>query len=92
MGLKVVYAFLRDPDLVRAPQREIARAAAPKLGVGSRSIASVQATEIIHLLRPEKLGKLNLDMLIEEMCDHPEIQFDKYEQLMAAFINGFVGH
>ncbi len=37
-----------------------------------------------------ELGALNLERLVEEMCEYIDIQYDRNQQLLSAFMAGFL--
>lgn len=59
------------------------------LGSDVGEIASVDCHAHIKRLVNEDMGSLHLDVLVEEMCSHPEIDFDRYDKLLSAFLDGF---
>jgi len=59
------------------------------LGKDARKIASEKTREVIQNLFADKIDGLRSDRLVEEMCDYPERDFEKNNDLLAAFIKGF---
>ncbi len=68
---------------------DITQAAACLLGQRARNIAKENTVAMIDALVREELEKLNMDLLVEEMCIHIENEFEKKQQLLSAFISGF---
>ncbi len=69
---------------------DITQAAAHLLGQHARSIAQENTRgEIVRLANGES-GALNLERLVEEMCEHIDIQYDRNQQLLSAFMVGFM--
>ena len=64
-------------------------AAACLLGQRARDIANKNTVAVIEALVNEEPGKLNFDLLAEEMCSHIENEFDRKLQLLSAFLDGF---
>lgn len=65
------------------------QSAAYLLGRRASSIAKENTRVRIRALINEELAKLNLDLLVEEMCTHTENEFDRKLQLLSAFMDGF---
>jgi predicted nucleotidyltransferase len=68
---------------------DITQAAACLLGQRARNIAKNNTVAMINALANEKLAKLNLELLVEEMCVHIENEFERKQQLLSAFFEGF---
>jgi len=68
---------------------DITLAAACLLGQRARAIAKYIKVVMINALVKEQLGKLNLDLLVEEMCIHTENEFERKQLSLSAFFDGF---
>lgn len=69
---------------------DITQAAAHLLGQHARSIAQGNTRREIARLANGELGALNLERLAEEMCEHIEVQYHRNQQLLSAFMAGFL--
>jgi predicted nucleotidyltransferase len=68
---------------------DITQAAAHLLGEKAKDIAqTLTKDEIGRLARGELEGRA-LDRLVEEMCEHIDVEHDRNQQLLAAFLAGF---
>jgi predicted nucleotidyltransferase len=69
---------------------DITQAAAYLLGQHAKSIAHANTLREIGRLAKGELGELNLERLTEEMCEHIDIQHDRNQQLLSAFMAGLI--
>lgn len=77
-----------DSTLMEQYDWDIELAGAHQLGVDARSIAGEQTFRAINgLFSGESV--LGVDRLIEDMCDHLELEYDQSEKLTNAMIAGF---
>jgi len=68
---------------------DIRQASAYLLGQHAKSIAQANTRRQIAGLANGELDELNLDRLVEEMCEHINTQYDRNQQLLTAFMTGF---
>lgn len=68
---------------------DLTQAAAYMLGQHAKSIAQVNTRREIARFANGEMGELNLERLAEEMCEHFDIQYDRNQQLLSAFMAGF---
>ena len=92
-AIQDVIDALYDGDNTQIMERydwDITQAAAHLLGQHARSIAQASTREEIVRLANGESGALNLERLVEEMCEHIEFQYDRNQQLLSAFMAGFI--
>lgn len=68
---------------------DITQAAAYLLGQHAKGIAQANTLEEIGRLADGELGEPNLERLAEEMCENIDIQHERNQQLLSAFMAGF---
>lgn len=78
-----------DTQILQTYGWDLTQAAACLLGQRARDIANKNTVAVIEALVNEEPGKLNFDLLAEEMCSHIENEFDRKLQLLSAFLDGF---
>ena len=78
-----------DTQIIETYDWDITQAAACLLGQRARDIAKENTVARFDALVNKELGKLNFNLLAEEMCSHIEIEFGKKQQLLSAFLDGF---
>ncbi len=81
-------ALYEDTTLMEQYDWDIGLAGAHQLGMDARAIAGEQTLRLIAELFSGG-GTLSVERLIEEMCDHHELEYDKNEKLTQAMIAGF---
>lgn len=79
-----------NQDLMEQYDWDIKLASAYQLGIDARAIASDKTCDVITKLFNNKHENLSVELLIEEMCEHIEQQYTRSEQLLNAFIEGFL--
>jgi len=77
-----------DTTIIETYDWDITQAAAYLLGQRAGKIAKTNTTKAIKAQLNEEMGKLNMDLLIEEMCTHIENEFELKLQLASAFLDG----
>jgi len=86
-----INAGLHDnQDLMEQYDWDIELTSAYQLGKDSQTIAADQTFDAIAKLFKGEHEKLSVALLVEEMCEHIELQFVRNEQLIQAFIRGFM--
>ena len=76
-------------EILKTYSWDVKQAGACLLGRRARDIAKANTVKIIKALIQEALPGLHLDLLTEEMCTHIGNDFERNNQLLSAFINGF---
>lgn len=79
-----------NQDLMEKYDWDIELASAYQLGADSRAIMSDKTYDVIAMLFNDEHESLSVDILIEEMCEYIEQQYIRNEQMMNAFIDGFL--
>ena len=69
---------------------DITQAAAHLLGQHAKRIAQANTQREIARLANGELGELDLERLAEEMCEYIDVQYDRNQQLLSAFMAGFI--
>ncbi len=67
----------------------ITHASAHLLGQHAKNISQANTRQEIIRLASGELGERTLDRLAEEMCEHINVQLDRNQQLLSAFMAGF---
>ncbi len=86
---EVTDTLYKDTQIIETYDWDITQAAACLLGQRARKIAKENTVKVIESLVKEEYKKLNLDLLVEEMCVYIDNEFDRKSQLLSAFIDGF---
>ena len=79
-----------EPDVMAFYDWDIELASAYQLGVEAEAITAEQTYNTITRLLNGDDDKLSVEMLVEEMCERIEREYERNESLMKAFINGFI--
>lgn len=78
-----------DADLMGGYEWDINLGAAEILGRSVRDVLQPRTTELLSQLFDDGTGKLTLENLVEDSCVHPDIQMERHEALIQAFVKGF---
>lgn len=68
---------------------DITLAAAEVLGRHVAPVLLSDTAVLLEQLIDKGVGKLTLERLVEESCNQAEIQFDRHQALMNAFVKGY---
>lgn len=83
-------ALYEDQDVMDTYDNELTMAAACHLGRNSAAIAGSSSYEFISLLLGNNENAVHRETLIEEMCEQIDREYGRNENLMGAFIDGFL--
>lgn len=86
---EVKESLYAKPQIMETYDWDITQAAACLLGQRARKIAKEKTATMINALAKDGPGKLNLGLLVEEMCTHIDNEFERKQQLLSAFFDGF---
>jgi predicted nucleotidyltransferase len=78
-----------DQELMARNEWDINLSAAEILGTNVRNVLQPKAAELLSQLFDQGTGKLTVENLVEDSCTHPDIQIDRHEALIQAFIREF---
>lgn len=78
-----------DQELMARNEWDINLSAAEILGTHVRNVLQSKAAELLSQLFEHGTGKLTVENLVEDSCTHSDIQIDRHEALIQAFIRGF---
>jgi len=78
-----------EEKILKTYDWDVKQAGACLLGQRARNIAKEDTVRMIEALQQKILPGLHLDFLTEEMCTHIENEFERNNQLLSAFIDGF---
>ena len=79
-----------NQDVMAFYDWDVELASAYQLGVEAEAIAEEQTyNAIAHLFNGDDY-KLSVEILVEEMCEQVDREYERNESLMKAFINGFI--
>ncbi|MES9850332.1 MAG: hypothetical protein ABW170_00685 [Candidatus Thiodiazotropha sp. L084R] len=87
-GTSIKDEIYESSDLMASFEYDITLAAAYLLGKQVSDMASKSALTLIEQIRQGVLGQRNFDRLIEDMCVHPEYEFERMRKLFSAFLDG----
>lgn len=79
-----------NQDLMEAYEWDIELASAYQLGVDAESIAEEQTYDAIAGLFNGEHNSLSVELLVEEMCELTDREYERNEALANAFIDGFL--
>jgi len=82
-------ALYAEEKILETYDWDVKQAGACLLGQRARDIAKEDTVRMIEAVRQETLPGLHFDLLTEEMCTHIENEFERNNQLLSAFIDGF---
>jgi predicted nucleotidyltransferase len=89
-GIPEVMNSLHDyPELEEQFEWDMTLGSAFKLGIDSASISSEQTKGYIKRIENDEIDKRTSDMLIEDMCENIEEEFESNKQLLSAYFLGF---
>lgn len=86
---EVTDTLYTDTQIMETYDWDLTQAAACLLGQRARDIARENTVVRFDALVNKELGKLNFNLLAEEMCSRIENEFAKKQQLLSAFLDGF---
>lgn len=78
-----------DTQIMENYDWDLTQSAACLLGQHAANIVRSNTKKMISRLFNEGADGLNLERLTEEMCEHVDVQFEKNQRLISAFISGF---
>lgn len=67
---------------------DITMGSAFKLGIDAAAISSKQTTEYLKQIEDDQVDKRPSDLLIEDMCENIENEFERNQQLLSAYFLG----
>ena len=76
------------PELEEEFGWDITLGSAFKLGIDAAAISSEQTKEYLSLIENELIPKRTSDLLIEDMCEDIEEEFERNQQLLSAYFLG----
>lgn len=79
----------RNIEIMEAYDWDITQAASHLLGQHAKHIAHANTVSEIAKLVNGEPGQLTLDLFVDEMCEHIDVQRKRNQQLLTAFITGF---
>lgn len=86
---EVTDTLYKDTQIIETYDWDITQAAACLLGQRARKIAKENTIKVIESLVKEEYKKLNINLLVEEMCVYIDNEFERKNQLLSAFVDGF---
>lgn len=84
-------ALHENQDLMERYGWDIELSGAYQLGVKAKSITLKKTFDAIEALFNGSHTRLTVELLVEEMCDQVDREYDRNEALTNAFIGGFLG-
>lgn len=77
-------------SLMESVDWDIKAAGAYLLGLDVRSIVTPESYAFVIQLANNELKSLSLEMLVDQMCNHPEIEYERLSNLLNTFFDGFI--
>ncbi len=76
------------PDDMERFDWDITMGSAFKLGIDAAAISSEQTKEYLNQIENDQIDKKTADLLIEDMCENIEEEFERNQQLLSAYFLG----